>query len=178
AELQDEKPLHPDDVALFKSIADAAPEDQPVDELAWRRLQRSIAATKQDAAASEWWQRPVVSTWQMAAAIAAALAVGLVMPALQETVGDQPTYATASEAPVETAGVTARIVFNPNATMAEVEALLSNLDLSIVSGPSAVGLYTVQHRPGDETPFPTQDLNASNLVEHVEVPGEETKEPR
>ncbi len=114
----------------------------------WKRLETEIAQTK---AATPV---PRVQSWRLAAAGLGVVALlqGTYI-ALAPAGGDTPLYRTVSE---ETSGFNIAIAFVPDATVAEIEALLRQNGARITDGPSAIGLYRVS--------FETEDARASALA--------------
>ncbi|MDD8023167.1 MAG: hypothetical protein PHX82_08680 [Paracoccaceae bacterium] len=102
--------------------------------------------------------------WQIAAAVAVAAFLGqnlwLAMP---RTDG----YDLAGEA-----RATITVAFQPGATEADIRALLLGLDLTIVGGPSALGLYELAATGRAVGDADLAALNASPLVETASHAGE------
>ncbi|MEM1379633.1 MAG: hypothetical protein AAGH41_03305 [Pseudomonadota bacterium] len=149
------------DVAFFEAIAAAAPEAEGVDEVAWARLKRSMAAEKADNRPL-WWQRPVASAWQMAACLTAALALGLVVAQTGPGPDTNPAYLPASE---ERASDTLQVTFVPSATEEEIRTLLRASSLQIIEGPSALGVYRLRFVEGQNLDDVLGKLSASEFVE-------------
>lgn len=105
----------------------------------WARLEQEIAASKAPVAANN--NRPV---WRSLAQTAAAVVVAvglwqmLVVPELSDTNGAGFTPVSA-----DTAGPVLQIVFAETAELADVIAILSEVDGTIVDGPGAIGLFHV-----------------------------------
>lgn len=71
-------------------------------------------------------------------------------------------------------GVILTVAFAPTATEQDIRALLLALDLSIVSGPSALGLYTLAARDPQEAARALDRLTAAiGIVESAEVSGDQ-----
>jgi anti-sigma factor RsiW len=110
--------------------------------------------------------RPAQSNrlWQGVAAAAVAL---FVVQALWVRTGDDIRLADggveAQSGPVLT------VAFAGNATEAEIRALLIELDLSIISGPSALGLYRLAARDEAARTAAIARLTASPVVESAEA---------
>lgn len=102
--------------------------------------------------------------WQGVAAAAVAL---MVLQFALTRSGDDVRLADGG---VETqAGPVMTVAFAGTATEAEIRALLIELDLSIVSGPSALGLYRVAARDEAARMAALTRLGASDLVESAEA---------
>ncbi|MEM6940996.1 MAG: hypothetical protein AAF509_12800 [Pseudomonadota bacterium] len=108
----------------------------------WARLSRSLTSPPLSAPAPANENQAPLRFLAQAAAIAVA-SVALWHFAVAPTVfpANQPTYQAASD---EVGQAEIRVMFQPNATLGEVSALLDRLEGSIVSGPSALGTYAVQ----------------------------------
>lgn len=102
--------------------------------------------------------------WQGVAAAAVALLV--VQTVLVRTGSDVRLADGGVEAQV---GPVMTVAFSGTATEAEIRALLIALDLSIVSGPSALGLYRVAARDEAARTAALAQLTASALVESAEA---------
>ncbi|MEO1656504.1 MAG: hypothetical protein AAFR65_02175 [Pseudomonadota bacterium] len=153
--------------AFIAGVAAAKPEDEPISDFAWARLQRSIRQEKPQAAAP-WWRQAQVAPWQLAASVAAALALGqLTMVSQVASDETKPTYQTAS-APISLPTIT--VAFVPSVTEESIRMLLLEQSAEIVAGPSAIGLYSI--RPTGEAEL--EDIaaalrDAEDLVESVQV---------
>jgi anti-sigma-K factor RskA len=98
------------------------------------------------------WQR-----WAAASVAVAAIAVGLVMAAqfLKFRVRELPTempapYYTVTNPEVRPPDEVIRAVFSPATTLVELQAILDEAQLRIVSGPTEAGVYSLaanSHRP-------------------------------
>jgi hypothetical protein len=124
-----------------------------VDELAWRRLKAQLPAGR-----APWWQ----------AAIAAGvlLVAGLQVSILNR---DAEIHRPLGETPL-TDQWRLTLRFQPSASLAGVEALLNRYDAQLVSGPSALGLYTIAVPRGDGSADEVlQKLRAEPLVSEATV---------
>lgn len=102
--------------------------------------------------------------WQGVAAAAVAL---LVLQFALTRTGDDVRLADGG---VEVqSGPVMTVAFAGTATEAEIRALLLELDLSIVSGPSALGLYRLAARDEAARAAALERLGASGLVESAEA---------
>lgn len=116
------------DLQMWQAVRQQArvPVDVPADELAWRRLKAKLPVSR-----APWWQ----------AAIAAGvlLVAGLQVSILNR---DAEIHRPLGETPLaDQWRLTLR--FQSSVSLADVESLLNRYDAQLVSGPSALGLYTV-----------------------------------
>lgn len=100
------------------------------------RLMRDIDREQPEQIASATIMRPRI--WQTVAAAAVAL---LVAQSIWTWNGSDDTIRLAGEG---TGELTIKVAFSGQASEAELRALLQELDLTIVSGPSALGLYVLE----------------------------------
>lgn len=151
--------------AFIAGIAAAKPDDEPLNDFAWARLQRSIRQ-EAAAAAAPWWRQSRVAPWQLAASVAVALALGQLTMVSRVASDETASYQTAS---ASAALPTITVAFVPGATEESIRALLLEQSAEIVAGPSALGLYAI--RPvGDAT---IDDVTAgleeaTDLIESVQ----------
>ncbi|MEM1396732.1 MAG: hypothetical protein AAGH38_04710 [Pseudomonadota bacterium] len=168
AEFQERLARDPDADAwarLADGIKAAEAEGEPSPgEYGWARLSRSIDADQRPTAPARAWRIPA---WQAAAAVV--LGIGLWQAAIVPVLSPDdaaPSYTTASG---DVEGVI-RVAFVPTATEAELRVLLRDAGAQIVSGPSAIGLYTVAPRDGLSPDELIEALSARpDLVEEVSV---------
>ncbi|WP_171135041.1 hypothetical protein [Ruegeria sp. HKCCD7221] len=108
--------------------------------------------------------------WKIAAIAAMALlAVQVTLPYLNT--GPDVELADGGAESLD-AGPTLTVVFAATATEQEIRALLLELELTIVSGPSALGLYSLAAKDEDAAARALERLNAATgIVESVEVEG-------
>ncbi|CAD0186758.1 hypothetical protein RUESEDTHA_03669 [Ruegeria sp. THAF57] len=108
--------------------------------------------------------------WKIAAIAAMALlAVQATLPYLNT--GPDVELADGGPESLDT-GPTLTVAFAATATEKEIRALLLELDLTIVSGPSALGLYTLAAKDEGAAARALDRLNAATgIVESVEVEG-------
>lgn len=106
--------------------------------------------------------------WQFAAA--AAIAVLAVQTTVMYNTPDAPGYELASGGSgVGHDGPVLTVAFRETATEGEIRALLTSLDLEIVGGPSALGLYTIGALDEASAESALTELTAANtLVESAE----------
>ncbi|MEM6850281.1 MAG: hypothetical protein AAF527_01075 [Pseudomonadota bacterium] len=129
------------DLAIFEHLSEAVktrPTPERASELVWARLARSIAADEQARAETRR-----ARYWRIAAMALAAVALGQLALMLSATT-DAPedgVYITASQAETATS---LKVAFMPSASEGEIRTLLRSVNGEIVSGPSALGLYTVR----------------------------------
>lgn len=115
-------------------------------ELGLARLKREIAtqgAFSAPKAAND--DTPLMlSRWRMAAVFAMAATVALAAALVLRGPGAPvESYQLAGSGEVQE-GIHFKVAFAPSVTEAEMRALLSELDLTIIGGPSALGLYDVR----------------------------------
>jgi hypothetical protein len=149
------------EVALLRGVAAAveseARESTP-GELGWARLSRALDAEPRRAAAA---RRPL---WQLAAAAGLAVVVwqGVAVPLLQPE-GDG--YRPVSEQP---AAFALQVAFAPDATEAEIRALLGDIGARVSDGPSAIGLWQLAFASAAERDAGLARLNAAPIVESAQ----------
>lgn len=109
--------------------------------------------------------------WQVAAAVVLAVGIGFNLPQIG------PGSAPMERAESEPAGFTLAsggaaadftVVFAPDATEAELRALLLEAGLEIVSGPSALGIYRLGLIDAEMSDAAFAALSASAIVEDVQ----------
>lgn len=141
-----ETPSHASELSYYKALASAA---APVTrseghDALWDRISDSIDEIDQDAASPPKAANDNTRIWQ---AVAAALGLAVIVQGgiLANQTGtdktpDGPIYIpVADSSPLE-----AQILFQPDATSADLVALINQFEGDIVAGPSAIGLYTVR----------------------------------
>jgi len=119
------------------------------------RLKRSIAKTEP--------AKPVASSWWKPIAVAASFAFVLQTSYMlfNENKIDEG-YVPLSTSELEN---TIQVVFNPATTEAQLRSLLTEANATIVSGPSASGVYRISTNDIESA---IELLKVSKLVEHVE----------
>ncbi|MFN3954349.1 MAG: hypothetical protein ACK4LQ_07820 [Pararhodobacter sp.] len=95
--------------------------------------------------------------WQIAAVLALALFAGQTAWMLRDS-GPRYELVGAAEGPV------AVVAFTPEASEAAIRALLLDLDLEIVAGPSALGLYRLRAASPEALPAALDALRAATAV--------------
>ncbi len=143
---------HPDadeEVRFLQALrASVKQTELPVDELGWRRLQRTMRA---DPTAETTTQATVTSisspTW-MKFAVAASLTVALLQGLYILRPADDPmagytTLSGGSAVAIAEGTVLAQIDFAPEATEAAIQSALQEVGATIVDGPSAIGPYRI-----------------------------------
>lgn len=153
------------DVALMQGIKSLGEAEPGPGDLGWARLSRAIDADEQALSGrgatpqlqaqargpAQGWRAAALSPrfapWQLAASVAAAIALwqAAVAPLLTPS-GERSAYVPVTEA---AAPHQARVTFAENATEGEMRALLVSVDAEIIAGPSALGIYTLAF--ADET---------------------------
>ncbi|MAM63007.1 zf-HC2 domain-containing protein [Maritimibacter sp. UBA3975] len=101
-----------------------------------------------------------VRFWQVAAALAL---VALVAQSLFLFDSRAPDYRLAGEADGQIV-----VAFDPEATEADIRALLNGLGLEIVGGPSALGLYELADPAGEVTEADLEALRGAPQVESAD----------
>ncbi|MCR6497053.1 hypothetical protein LJB71_13030 [Thermomonas sp. S9] len=115
---------------------------------------------------AEWrsWWMPTL-TFATGGACAALVMALLAPMTLAPSPPSTPFVALSGPAtPVPTAGARLQVAFAADARLADINALLLQLDASVVAGPSALGLYTLQVAP-DTAAQALQRLQSSPLVD-------------
>lgn len=128
--------------------ADEEPDAYSPGELGLTRLQREMRnGPHQDARAAAPVRR---GRWQaMAMAASVALFLGIGAGTLLTPMLDDGTYRAADGSAESTSGPVLQISFVPTATEQDIRALLTRNNLSIVAGPSALGIYRAVLRDAD-----------------------------
>ncbi|MEM9837879.1 MAG: hypothetical protein AAF830_01855 [Pseudomonadota bacterium] len=174
AELRGEKPVSGNDDAFYEALAQAQPEPQPVDEVTWARIKRSMQSQDNVVPLEPWWRKPSASPWQLAASLAAAVLLG-VMIQTGTPVSDsaeEAVYATASQSQGEAA---LQVIFRPETTEADLRELLRSLDLRIIDGPSAIGSYTLALNGEGEMEEALSKLTKSPSIEYAKIVGDDAR---
>lgn len=128
------------------------------------RLMRDIDKEKPEQIAAATINRPRV--WQAVAAAAVALLVVQSVWTLSSSTDDD-TIRLAGE---DASALTIKVAFSGDASEAALRALLLELDLTIVSGPSALGLYTLSAPDQAARDAAIERLNSETaLVESAET---------
>ena len=160
-------------VALNETLGAPSPE-------VWARVMRGVAASPHRPAVSErlaaWFGYGVEgrSPWPALAGVAAALVIAAqaaTIVSLLRPGGQKSGYATVT---ATTSTADALVAFAPDAKMADVAALLTEHQATIVSGPRASGLYglklAAKPRSKAEIEAAVKALAASPLV-RLALPG-------
>lgn len=144
--------------------ADTGAETNSPGEFGLKRLEREIRAANTDAETAPGLQpandsrpgrdnvKPIFSQrsgWRpMALAASLALVIGFGAANLVPLTGGGDNYQAAGGGTISAAGPVLQISFVPTATERAIRAILQQNKLSIVSGPSALGIYRVVIRGG------------------------------
>lgn len=131
-----------EEVELLGRLRDHVKADQPAQspgELGLLRLQRKIAADRKAAPAragrfGDWW-RP--------AAVAAALVIAIQSALLFQSWRDGGGVDTAGDGRLG-GGAVIEATFAPEATEAQIRAVLQAIDGRLIDGPGALGVYRIQ----------------------------------
>lgn len=133
-----------DELAFLSALRDGIQAPlPPANELALARLMRDIRAEKNKATPASRWKQAFL------AAAAVILVQGVLLTQTWRSHVDAPGYQPLSGDTVDTARIVVR--FQPDAREADIRALLRSLDLQLVDGPAASGLYRVQSAGHDST---------------------------
>lgn len=162
-----------EDLAFLRRLAAEVKADAPasvVSDLGWQRLKRRLdtpaAAPAQTHAREEpspGWRRMAIAAMLLVAVQAGWL---WQMHADNRALEYRPMSGTA---PAQT-GAQLRLMFAPDATAEAISGLLRELGASIVSGPSALGLYDVRVATTDPAELArlAHKLSDSPLIRHQE----------
>ncbi len=133
-------------------------------ELGLKRLQRDLEAEGEGLGGVTPWRIGAfrLPVRQIALAASLALAIGLGAGSFLTYQLDE-RYLAASGGGVEAEGVVLQVIFRPDASEAEISALLRREGLSIVGGPSALGLYRLDSGLG-----PAEESALTGLIERLD----------
>ena len=154
------------EIALIRGITAAAAAeatDPAPGELGWARLSRAI-----DAEPVRPGLHHARRLWPLAAAAAAAvlvwqlIAVPFVLPPTE-----MPEYAPVSERPA--GEPTLSVAFLPEATEADMRALLQEIDARISDGPSAIGLWQLSFADAAARDAGLARLQSAVIVESAQA---------
>lgn len=112
-------------------------------ELGWRRLRRQIEGESQTRLQQHQRRR-----WQ-GLAIAASVLMAAQLAWLWDGASRDGVYEPMSAPSTAVDGVAFQLRFRPDATLAQIEAVLQRLGLRVIDGPGAAGVWRVQLRDGD-----------------------------
>jgi anti-sigma factor RsiW len=149
------------ELAALRSIRltmQSDPIDYSPGEIGLARLMREVELERKDAAPAG------NSIWKIAAAMLLAVAVGQAV-LLTMNRNQQSGYTLAGETQAAFS-----ITIQPNATEAELRAVLLDAGVEIVSGPSALGIYGLALTQGVSSETAAVELrNASDIIETLEI---------
>src|ERR1700733_9420709 len=161
---------------IYQAIAaDTAVEQMPTAGL--NKLRQRIERTPVAAAAEPPPQqtRPAHGRRPRAAAIAASLVAVTAAVSIPATLHWQaqrqagpPAYYTVTAAPVAQAGAVIRAVFAPTVTLSELQSLLDDAHLRIVSGPTEAGVYSLAMSGSRSVDWSLQRLRGNEVVRFAE----------
>ena len=135
---------------------------QPPGAFGWKRLEAAIRRDEADQGRTPSPSARYGTVWRMAAAFLGVAVLGqAAYIASTSTAVEDATYRTASE--TEEAYVLG-IGFAPDATAAEIGALLREADSRVIDGPSALGLYRVAFQSEESLRQGQARFEASALV--------------
>jgi anti-sigma-K factor RskA len=156
------------DIALMRGLRaatrDAARENAPPGEMGWARLSRAIDAERRRDRGTSGWPAEI---FRMAAAAAIAVAVWqfAITPYLLPGQDGPARYETVTESPFDSMAL--RVAFNPEATEAEIRALLQEIDAEMTGGPGAIGLWTLSFNDPVTRENGLRRLRTSPVVDSV-----------
>jgi Putative zinc-finger len=145
-----------DDLAVQGRICEAIDAQPAVDYMpvaSLKRLQARLDAQRADASAAHL-SAPELQTrrtapwhgWMAASVAGVALAVGLLAAdrwLQSEARLTQPSYRTVTNSTPRPQGEVIRAVFSPNTTLVDLQTILDEAQLRIVSGPTEAGVYSL-----------------------------------
>ena len=159
--------------------ADTAVEQMPTAGL--NKLRQRIERTPVAAAAEQPppQTRPAHGRRPRAAAIAASLVAVTAAVSIPATLHWQaqrqagpPAYYTVTAAPVAQAGAVIRAVFAPTVTLSELQSLLDDAHLRIVSGPTEAGVYSLAMSGPQSIDWSLHRLRGHDTVRFAESIGQ------
>lgn len=140
-----------------------------------KRLQARLDVSQAQSANRQAPPEPVRrETWRgwMAASVGAlALAIGVLAAGRWvqfEARVKQPSYRTVTNATVRPPGEVIRAVFSPTITLVELQHLLDEAQLKIVSGPTEAGVYSLASNSGATVRSSLQQLRRHPAVRFAE----------
>jgi anti-sigma factor RsiW len=158
--------------------ADTAVEQMPMAGL--NKLRQRIAGTAvADAVDSPPQQERRAAAWRpRAAAIAASLVAVTVAVSIPATLHWQaqrhagpPVYYTVTAAAAPQAGAVIRAVFAPTVTLSELQSLLDDAHLRIISGPTEAGVYSLAMSGPQSIDWSLRKLRGHDTVRFAESIG-------
>jgi hypothetical protein len=103
--------------------------------------------------------------------IAVALGVSTALLWNRAQHGARADYYTVTSAPSQPAKAVIRAVFAPTVTLSELQALLDDAHLSIVSGPTEAGVYSLAMTGSQPIDWSLRRLRAHDTVRFAETIG-------
>jgi anti-sigma factor RsiW len=158
--------------------ADTAVEQMPMAGLnkLRQRIERTAVADAVDSPPQQ--ARPAAGWRPRAAAIAASLAAVTAAVSIPATLhwqaqrhGGSPAYYTVTAAAVPRAGAVIRAVFAPTVTLSELQSLLDDAHLRIVSGPTEAGVYSLAMSGPQSIDWSLHELRGHDTVRFAESIG-------
>jgi hypothetical protein len=141
-----------------------------------QRIERTAVAATVEAPPQA--ARPAAGRRRRAAAIAASLAAVAAAVGIPATLhwqaqrpGAAPAYYTVTAAAVPQAGAVIRAVFAPTVTLSELQSLLDDAHLSIVSGPTEAGVYSLAMSGPQSIDWSLHKLRGHDTVRFAESIG-------
>ncbi len=126
-------------------------QEAPTEPLIVAEPQAHASAWEKLVARLQWAVTPPVARVALAGQFVLVVALGAAIFANQSSVEEQSEFTTVYGASVKS-GATAdfNIALEPGATVAELQALLGNVEAQIVSGPTSMGIYSIDVADDDQ----------------------------
>ena len=157
------QPASEQDKALFHALGEAKSGAEPIDEMTWARLKRSMKSDRQQAT---WWRAPSVAPWQMAASVAAALLLSQALPVGMSGSEPDAVYRTVGEVQDDTL---LKVAFSSDAREADIREIFLEAEVQIVAGPSLLGFYELAVAPSSTVEEARTTLSQyTDVIEYVE----------
>lgn len=137
-----------DDLAFERELHRRLSDERPVEYLpapSLKRLQRALDALEPGAAAADIQERrgrAPLRRYAVAAGVLMSALVGWLMVERWHT-SLEPAYHTVTQSPARPAEEVVRAVFSPEVTLVELQSILAESGLKIISGPSEAGVYSL-----------------------------------
>ncbi|MCB1494063.1 MAG: hypothetical protein KDJ77_20035 [Rhodobiaceae bacterium] len=155
------------EIAVMRGLKPALVGDDagnPPGEFGWRRLEAEIR--KDQAASRSAVPQPRVALWRAAAVIfgLAVLGQGAFIATTVNRAPDEAVYRTASD---PTGRHVLGVSYKPDATVADIDALLRDAHARTIDGPSALGLYRIAFESAEAMRAGRAKFEASGLVDLI-----------
>ncbi len=132
-------------------------------ELSWRRFQQSLPDKEAATKVTFPWLKLASVAAVMIIAVQSALLVYLPKPVDVELLGGDESVQHQVDA------FYVKVMFSDQASWKGIEVLLASIEGEVVAGPSALGMVAVRIPKSDEQAKLLRQLEASPIVEHVQV---------